>query len=506
MLTIQYNGTRRELPDGSTLADLCQELDPRFAVAVIRPSTAEAAATANIRLLATAGEVTVEVAPGSRLPDPTSLAGLDVGWADRNSVAFGPFPSTIAPARRTHQYRRGDVILGCGGYDPARSYLICSRARHTADYGAGADGGVVGTIVAGRAVVDRLGGEDRLETVQPVLSWADTSRSFTTTDRSLALEDGMEVVTGIGVTAEGYGGNQIETATAASVEHMLLAFEAKEFLVTRTASTHITEERLVGESVPVEEARGRREGCVTARTAGSRRGCLYIYREDVPASQFHTIVGRVGHGFELVKLAREGDRIAVACEPARFDLLGLPLEAATRLAADRGIAFETDKTEGDRVVIGQNPGTTLEVLAAGAVSVTTVPLSDVIDIRLDEAAAPASVSVFRRITGLRTHAIGTMPFFFSFEDVYLFKPKLPIDVRLYPENPPVGESPANALAITNDARKGRGMVGVRLSTSPEFGPTSEPFEGTNLIGEVIDIGKLRRMKEGKTVYIREARP
>ena len=506
MLTIQYNGTRCELPDGATLADLCQDLDPRYAVAVIRPSTTEAAATANVRLLTTAGEVTVEVASGSRLPDPAALASLEIGWADRNSVAFGPFPSTIAPARQTHQYRRGDVILGCGGYDPARSYLICSRARHTADYGAGADGGVVGTIVAGRAVVDRLVGEDRLETVQPVLSWADTNRSFTTTDRTLALEDGMEVVTGIGVTAEGYGGNRIETATAASVEHMLLAFEAKEFLVTRTASTHITEERLVGESVPVEEARGRREGCVTARTAGSRRGCLYIYREDVPASPFHTIVGRVGHGLELVKLAREGDRIAVACEPARFDLLGLPLEAATRLAADRGIAFETDKTEGDRVVIDQDPGTTLEVLAAGAVSVTTVPLSDVIDIRLDDAAAPASVAAFRRITGLRTHAIGTMPFFFSFEDVYLFKPKLPIDLRLHPENPPIGESPANALAITNDARKGRGMVGVRLSTSPEFGPTSEPFEGTNLIGEVIDIGKLRRMKEGKTVYIREARP
>ena len=98
-----------------------------------------------------------------------------------------------------------------------------------------------------------------------------------------------------------------------------------------------------------------------------------------------------------------------------------------------------------------------------------------------------------------------MPFFFSFEDVYLFKPKLPTDIQLHPENPPVGESPANALAITNDARKGRGMIGVRLSPNPEFGPTSEPFEGTNLIGEVIDIGKLRRMKEGKIVYIREVR-
>ena len=506
MPTIQYDGVYRELPDGATLGDLCRDLDHRFAVAVIRPTTTEAAATANVRLLTTAGEVTVEVAPGTRLPDAATLADAKVGWADRNSVAFGPFPSEIAPARRTHQYGRGDVILGCGGYDPARSYLICARTRHTADYGTGEDGGVVGTVVAGRAVMDRLAGEDRLETVQPVLSWADTNRSFTTTDRSLALEDGMEVVTRIGVTAEGYGAGGIETGTAHSVEHLLLALEAGEFLVTRTASTHITEDRLIGTDVPADAARGRREGTVTARTAGARRGCLYIYREDVPSSPFHTIVGRVGHGLELVKLAREGDRLAVTCEPARFDLLGLPLETATRLAAERSIAFTADRTEGDRVVVGQTPGTTLEALAAGAVSVTTVPLSDVVDIRLDERAAPDSVAVFRRITGLKFHAIGTLPFFFSFEDVFLFKPKLPTDVRLHPENPPVGESPANALAITNDARKGRGMVGIRLSTSTEFGPTSEPFEGTNLIGEAIDIGKLRRMKEGTIVYIREARP
>ncbi len=506
MPTIQHDGAYRELPAGATLGDLCEGLDRRFVVAVIRPSTTEAAATANVRLLTTAGEVTIEVAPEARLPDGAVLAGTKVGWADRNSVAFGPFPSAVAPARRTHQYRRGDVILGCGGYDPARSYLICARTRHTADYGAGEDGGVVGTVVAGRAVVDRAAGEDQLEAVQPVLSWADTSRSFTTNDRSLVLEDGMEVVTRIGITAEGYGAGRIETATASSVEHLLLVLEVGELLVTRTASTHITEERLVGTTVPSEEARGRREGSVTARTAGARSGCLYIYREDVPSSPFHTIVGRVGHGLELVKLAREGDRLSVVCEPARFDLLGLPLEIATRLAADRSIAFTVDRTEGERVVIGQTPGTTLEVLAAGAVSVTTVPLSDVVDIRLDERVAPDSVAVFRRITGLKYHAIGTLPFFFSFEDVFLFKPKVPTDVRLHPENPPVGESPANAIAITNDARKGRGMVGIRLSTSPEFGPTSEPFDGTNLIGEVIDIEKLRRMKEGKIVYIREARP
>ncbi|NLX48806.1 MAG: methanogenesis marker 3 protein [Methanospirillum sp.] len=506
MQRIQLDAVEREVPDGTTLAEICTDLDPRFSVGVIRPSRVEAAETANVRLATSTGEVTIEVEPGERFPGAEALTGTGVQWADRSSVAFGPFPSTLDPARTPHQYRRGDVILGCGGYDPSRSFLILARARHSADYGAGADGGVIGTVVAGRAVMDRLAADARVEALQPVLSWADTTRSYTTADRSIAVEDGMEVVTRIGIRAEGYDVAGIDTATAASVEHLLLALEPGEFLVTRTASTHITEERLAGTPVPPEETRGRREGVVTIRTQGERRGCVYIYREDVPSSPHHTIVGRVGHGLELVKLAREGDRLAVVVEPSRFDLLGLPLEAASRIAEERKIAFEVDRAGPDRVVVAQEPGTTLDVLAAGTVSVTTVPFSEVVDIRLDESAAPLSVAVFREITGLKAHAIGILPFFFTFEDVYLFKPKIPRDVRLTPENPPVGESPGNALAITNDARKGRGMVGMRLSPSPEFGPTSEPFEGTNLVGTVIDTAKLKHMKVGKNVYIREVRP
>jgi UPF0288 family protein (methanogenesis marker protein 3) len=48
-------------------------------------------------------------------------------------------------------------------------------------------------------------------------------------------------------------------------------------------------------------------------------------------------------------------------------------------------------------------------------------------------------------------------------------------------------------------------VGVRLSANREFGPTSEPFDGTNLFGRVIDTGKLKKVKERENVYIREVR-
>ena len=77
--------------------------------------------------------------------------------------------------------------------------------------------------------------------------------------------------------------------------------------------------------------------------------------------------------------------------------------------------------------------------------------------------------------------------------------------RSNPENIPQGKVPAAALGLTNDARKGTGMVGIRLSENTEFGPTSEPFDGTNLIGTVIDTEKLKSLKEGQTVYIREVK-
>jgi UPF0288 family protein (methanogenesis marker protein 3) len=98
-----------------------------------------------------------------------------------------------------------------------------------------------------------------------------------------------------------------------------------------------------------------------------------------------------------------------------------------------------------------------------------------------------------------------LPVFMKFEDVILFRPEIPAGIKLNPENSPVDEAPAAGLAITNDSRKNAGLVGVRLSANREFGPTSEPFDGTNLIGRVIDTGKLKKVKERENVYIREVR-
>jgi putative methanogenesis marker protein 3 len=377
--------------------------------------------------------------------------------------------------------------------------------RHSADHGTGENGGVIGRVVSGRGVLDQWSTGDRVTDVIPVIAWADTTRSFTTTDPDLLLEEGMQIVTHVDLAVQGYGNDHITTDCAGSVEHLLLAMEDGTFHVGRAASTHIFDGRRIRIDIPLELKAPRREGTVTARTKGQSRGAIYIYTADIPSNPAHTVVAQVIHGIEIARLAKANDIFSVRASPARFDMIGLPLGKALEIAAERGVKTQVDNQEGERVVVGQVPGTTLEVLAGGTVSLITEPLSRVIDIVLEDTKAPDSCSIFRFLTGLWSHDVGQIPAFFIFDDVYLFKPVIPKGVTINPENLPEDEVPAGALAITNEARKGTGLVGVRLSAHTEFGPTSEPFEGTNIIGRVVNPGVLKNIREKDTVFIREVK-
>ena len=508
MVTIQLDGKSLEVREGSQLGEILPDRPADCCVAVIRPGARESATTGSIRLDTTAGEVIVELTPAGQeiIGSSTLPLPLALHWNDRYAAAFGPFPSSFSPARTAVLYERGDLILGCGGYDALRSYLIFSRSRHTSDFGSEKGGGVIGRVVSGRGVIDRWGTGDRINAISPVVNWADTSRSFVTMANDLVLEEGMEVITHVVITAHGFNGNEITSTNAAeSVEHMLLSLADGRFVVGRSSSTHILDERKAGTNVPYEVKFARREGTVTARTTGKGRGALFIYIEDMPGSPSHTLTGQVTHGLELARLVKEGDRFCIDVHPSRFDLVGLFLNDAERVASDRNITIHPDRTGEGLVVVDQEPRTTLESLAAGAVDLTVIPLEKVIDIELDDSAAPASCDIFRHLTGLHQHHVGRIPFFFNFEDVYLFKPQIPKGVNIIPENCPSDHVPAATLAITNDSRKGSGLVGVRTTENSEFGPTSEPFEGTNIIGKVRDLHKLATIQEKEIVFIREVK-
>ena len=507
MVTIHLDGERLVIAEGSTLGNILKNHPPGCAVAIIRPATQEQAKTGSLAISTTAGQITVELSGehASFLESPEIVPQLVLHWQDRYAAAFGPFPSDIHPVRKPHLYERGDVILGCGGYDPARSYLIFSKSRHSADHGADEIGGVIGNVVSGKGVLDRWSTGDKVTKIEPVISWADTSRSFTTTDPGLVLEDGMRVVTRVAVVAQGFSEGRVTTEAADSAEHMLLTLQSGRFIVDRATSTHIADLRRAGTEVPREYHHPRREGAVTVRATGKTSGGVFFYRTDVPSSMVHSIVGQVVQGIELVRLAQEHDILAVSVQPERINLLGLPVQRAKEITSARGLLLVIDKDAGERIVVSQDPGTTLEALAEKKVNVTTAPLDKVIDIELDDINAPASCAVFRKITGLVEHDAGMLPVFMKFDDVVLFRPDIPTGIKINPENTPVDEAPAAGLGLTNDSRKNTGLVGVRLSANREFGPTSEPFEGTNMIGRIIDTEKIKKVKERENVYIREVR-
>ena len=505
MITIHVDGERMEVREGSTFGSIISHHLPGSCVAIIRPQTQEQSQTGTLAISTTAGEVAMEITGGSDdfLKTPEIVQKLALHWGDRYTAAFGPFPSPIQPVRKPHLYERGDVILGCGGYEPARSYLIFSRSRHSADHGADQSGGVFARVVSGRGILDRWTTGDRITKIEPVVSWADTSRSFTTNDMNLVVENGMQIVTRVNVVAQGYTPDRITTEASGSVEHMLLALRSGKFSVSRVTSTHILDSRLAGtEDIEPEFRHPRREGTVTVRTKGQLAGGIYIYRSDVPSSPVHDVVGQVVHGIELVKLAKEKDIITIRVLPQRIDLLGLSLSKAKEITDAEKISLTLDSEEGDRIVVSQDPGNTLDVLKERMVTVTTAPMEKVVDIELYDEKAPLSCEIFRRITGLKQHDAGMIPVFFKFDDVILFRSTIPAGTKINPENTPTGEVPAASLGITNDSRKASGFVGVRLSANKEYGPTSEPFEGTNIIGRIIDTEKLKKVKEKENVYIR----
>ncbi|MFA5396149.1 MAG: methanogenesis marker 3 protein [Methanomicrobiales archaeon] len=515
MTEIRLDGERLEVPEGALLGDIIPDHPMECSVAVVRPADITSATTRNVRVTTTAGEVIIEITAemplflqalvNAGVPDTgTDPEKLIVKWADRQVASFGPFTADGISEKSFHRYNRGDVILGCGGYDPGQSYLLFSKTPHIADHGATKGGGIIGRVISGMSVLGEWKSKDAILSMERIIQSADASNAFTTTARDIVLEDGMSIITCVRARGAGYRDKEIDTARAQSVEHLLQTYRGGRYHVSLNASTHVRDDRMRESEVFYEgEPHSRFEGTITTRISGRNRGSIFIYTNDIAGSPNHTVIGSVEHGIELARIADKGETFLITVEPEQFDIRGMALSDAQEIAKKRGITLHFDDDSGERVVISQTPGTTLEVLAGNEVSVTTIPATQVISVELFDDKAPQSCYIFRSVTGLRWHEIGEMPLIVQFEDVSLFQPLIKKGTNINNENTPEGSVPANMLAITNDSRRSAGLIGCRTSENSEFGPTSEPFEGTNIIGRVCEPEKLPALKEGSTVYIRE---
>ena len=263
----------------------------------------------------------------------------------------------------------------------------------------------IGKVIYGLGIMNRWKNGDTITHIEEVFSSTDSANAKVTADFSTEVKDGMQIFSELVITAEGYQEKhtEIDCACTESVEHMLFCLRDSRFQIDRTASTYIRDHTEGKLFAPQELQKPRREGTVTVRTAGKGIGGLYVYTTDVPSNQHHTRTGAVTKGIELAKFSAEKTNLLVKALPELFDLRGLPLGEAVDLAKKRGLKVMADNRDViGRVVIGQKPETTLEVLKEGKVSLSTISLENVIDISLDYEKAPLSVDLFRREIG-RAH-------------------------------------------------------------------------------------------------------
>jgi UPF0288 family protein (methanogenesis marker protein 3) len=147
------------------------------------------------------------------------------------------------------------------------------------------------------------------------------------------------------------------------------------------------------------------------------------------------------------------------------------------------------------------------VLKNKLVKLTCIPASRLVSIELYDQLAPKTLDYFRHVTGLKEKPVGPLPVYFVYENTILFKPAVEATSykEILPENKPTGVVPAGSIGISNQVAKKIGLAGVKLADDKRYGPSGEKFEATNIIGKVLDLEKLRDVKEDEVIYVLEVR-
>jgi putative methanogenesis marker protein 3 len=156
------------------------------------------------------------------------------------------------------------------------------------------------------------------------------------------------------------------------------------------------------------------------------------------------------------------------------------------------------------LIVRQEPNYTMEIIEKGEVTTFGVSEEDMVEIELYEE-APRSTWYFQKITGLLDAPVGSLKVNFAFPgmNLVMFHGDSREARGLIPENSPEGQAGAWEIGLTNMSRRHIGMLGIRFEDHDEFGPTGEPFQGTNILGKVIKgMENLKKFKQGETVYVR----
>ena len=501
------NGKEKELPDGATVAQAIEgePYVPGSSVALIRPMDAQRRLTNEYMVKTPRGCFIIEL-NNSKYAEAWKrlyhdVVGKNLRWQTSRLHAFGAFPTELEKSRGTSSYKRYDCFFALGGYDVNTTYFMIARVDMSDDLGL--QDAVFGRVTRGRHILDLLDEGDVIEHIEPVVLRMTSQDAFSTTDLNLPVEDGMLIETFVGV--------KLDDRSPLCCEHFLVVTSEGSLPIDEKGYSYTASEANMDTSLGQEYTNVRHPDTVTVRHKGYQTGKIYFYNQVRQLNRSHNIVGQVTNGHNLVHLVPLKGRVLVQPDPVRIMTIGKTQADAQRFLESMGkVQKRTGDTTDDAIIVEQEPELTIYAHKEKEIETLGVPKDKVFPITMDPEKSPWTVRYFRKVTGMDHKPIGTMKVHFTFEGMPMITfegdPKLAAD--LYPEKTFEGRSVRGDIGITNMSRPQRGLMGIRLEESEEFGPTGEENQGTSILGRFI--GDLDAMmsgiSEGDIVYVRRATP
>ena len=507
-MLVKVNGVEITLPDGSTIKDAIDASNAPYTegcvLGVIKGKEEIERHVNKCSFKTTRGSIIIELLPD--LPPVLietwkkkfrEFENLRIRWTTSNEVALGPITTDLKPTRDEHEYQTWDVILSLSGFTAEATHIIFSKEKHNSVYGAPEENnGVFAKVVGGKKTIMELTDDDVVKSVKPVVERKSIIKSAAITKLETEIFDGNELFTYVLI--------EPSNKSPSSVEHLYALSENGILTVDYESDSFVGFYGLQGLEKEPEHIDQRRRGTVTLRNKGTGIGRIYVYREDRVSTPSHTVIGNITKGIQLMDIAGKGDKITIQTVPHRIMTLGLTQKEAGELLKSRGIEqIREGSQDDDAIVVTQNPKYTMEIIDQKQVKTMGVPDSKIVYVEIYNK-VPRSSWYFQKTTGLLDSPVGSLDVLFAFPGmkVMMFKGNPLESKNLIPENIPIGCVKAGEIGVTNMSRRQIGVIGVRFENNDEFGPTGEPFQGTNIIGKVVEgIENLEKFKEGDTVYV-----
>lgn len=513
-MLVKVNGQKVELPDGSTIQEAIKAADAPYedgcVLAVIKGKEEFEKHINKYKIKTNKGSVIIEMledesaAPLVKVwkENYKKFQNLRVRWITSNEVAIGPIKTDLEPTHDEFAYEDGDVILSLSGFTSESTHIILSKEDHSGVYGVPDNNkGIFAKIIGGRRTVFNLDDRDEIKSVEPLIERKSVINSAAVSNMDTPIEEGNQIFTYVQI-------NPSEDSPQ-SVEHFFSLAADGKIKIDYESNSFVGFYAMQGLKKDPERIEQRKRGTVTMRNTGKGVGKVYVYREDRVATPSHTLIGNVVNGMELLDIVGPGDYVTVKSQPGRIMTLAMTQKEAEDYLKGHGVEqTRTGLQDDDALVVMQEPRYTIDIIKGKTVNTFGINKEDLVTIELGEN-APRSSWYFKKVSGLVDSPIGSLKVHFAFPGmkVMMFEGKSSEAKGLIPENTPKTCIKAGEFGITNMSRRHIGIMGVRFEDHDEFGPTGEPFNGTNVIGKVVEgLESLEKYKEGDIVYVTERKP